>query len=912
MTICNVAVMNRHINALNMLLAFVAMSLSAHATTQVIESYGSTDLLLGDAGYYIGADTRPFTSNGVQVNPNSLAGWTLLGAEANAFDGYYVVWQSGTTFALWALDANGAYIGGLLQSAADLIPYETDFNQDLNGDGHIGEPPPTVIESAGSVSLEESTGGYSVNSGTAVPVTYLGTRVSSTTAPPWVMIGAETDGSTGYRVIWQYFNTFAMWVLDANGAFVSGVAINGSLIKKYEVEFGQDFDGDGNVGFDTATVVESDGGTSLLTSDDTIFIGDQTRPLVYLGSPVSTTALGAWQPLGVEEVTDGYEYFWYDGVTFALWILDADGNFVTGRVVSASDIRAFEQRFGQDLNGDGSIGFPPAQTLESYGNTSLLQGDSGFFVGSESRPLMFNGSQVATLGVWQPVGVEEFQEGGGFEMIWQYGASIAVWTLDANGNYVTGVLVSGRPIRDYETRFVQDIDGDGHVGPPQTSTVESAGGTSLIYSADGYAINSTSTPIMLNGVQFDEFTLPGWAPIGIESNGTGGYNLVLQQGASFVLWVLDGDGNYVNGVGLDLRAQRNYETQFSQDLNGDGYTGVPPAAVVEEFGLVRLLLGDTGYYLDSESLELQINGVQVTPQTIAGWTPIALERASSLTTIGGVSVTSGDYLLLMTNSAYYLVWYVNQQGNYYGGAVISQNEVLYYEQIFAQDVNGSGIIDAPGLELRRAYSGTYGGGAFSGAFIAVTHDNQVSVDAYSFDTTTGLHFIDHWGLSGGVTTNMWLSALYGVDAVFTDTAILPTLVYPVSQNSVLNDTSTVTASRELFGAYALYAGGYRTQGTYVQGTQTINYEHEVVVSYGGGVWLTVELYTVNGDTRTSIEDYVAWGTINPDGTFNLIRYGSPGGHSGGIIIVDGQLFAYINEWAELPPRNTSMPKTYNF
>ena len=859
------------------LLVSVVIQGLASANTVVIESSGNTDLLLGDTGYYIGSESRPFTSGGVQVNENSLAGWTLLGAEANAFDGYYVVWQSGTTFALWALDANGAYIGGLLQSAADLIPYETDFNQDLNGDGHIGEPPPTVIESAGSVSLEESTGGYSVNSGTAVPVTYLGTRVSSTTAPPWVMIGTETDGGTGYRVIWQHGTTFAMWVLDANGAFVSGVAINGILIKQYESEFGQDFDGDGNVGFDTPTVVESDGDTSLLTSDDTIFIGNQTRPLVYLGNPVSTSALGAWQPLGVEAIANGYEYFWYDGVTFALWILDADGNYVTGRIVSASDIRAFEDRFVQDLNGDAVIGYPPAQTLESAGTTSLLLGDSGFFIDTEARPLLFNSSQVATLGVWQPVGVEALQ-GSGYEMVWQYGASIAVWTLDTNGNYLSGVLVSGKSIRDYEARFAQDIDGDGSVGPPPTTTIESAGATSLIHSADGYAIDSTSRPVLLNGVQVDEFTMAGWTPAGVEATFSG-YNLIWQQGNTFVLWVLDADGNYLSGAALGLLDVRTYEQWFFQDLNGDGHQGIPPAAVIEEQGNSKLLLGDTGYFIGSEQTPLLLNGVQVTPATLAGWTALGVEYDS----------TFNEYQLILTDGSKYIAWYVTTSGGYYDNYLISRNEVMHFEQGYGQDLNGNGVIDSPSVGYYMTYTGTFAGQIHAGRFISIVDSFSGYVEVYSIETNLNQYDYDLTGimdLQSGVVGYQF--GQYATVATYTN------VLMSGAGNGIVNGvnhTIAVSGNRSVEGVFEYYAGVYYAYGEYWNGSYYEYYDYTVIVTYGGEIWLAAF-----HDSFGVLIDEVAVGTMNGNGSFVLSRADQVGTYTGRITLRDNQLEVAIDNW----------------
>ncbi|MFX8429756.1 hypothetical protein ABTL63_19635, partial [Acinetobacter baumannii] len=62
-----------------------------------------------------------------------------------------------------------------------------------------------------------------------------------------------------------------------------------------------------------------------------------------------------------------------------------------------------------------------------------------------------------------------------------------IWTLDANGNYVTNAApVSGTSatLESYETSFQQDLNGDGTIGipasAPTTTTIEAHGATSLV------------------------------------------------------------------------------------------------------------------------------------------------------------------------------------------------------------------------------------------------------------------------------------------------------------------------------------------------------------------------------------------------------------------------------------------------
>ena len=78
--------------------------------------------------------------------------WTPIGAEKTA-SGYEVAWKnSERSVTVWNTDNNGNYVSNIgnhpLVSGTNnaLKSFETSFNQDLNGDGHIGLLS-TVIES---------------------------------------------------------------------------------------------------------------------------------------------------------------------------------------------------------------------------------------------------------------------------------------------------------------------------------------------------------------------------------------------------------------------------------------------------------------------------------------------------------------------------------------------------------------------------------------------------------------------------------------------------------------------------------------------------------------------------------------------------------------------------------------------
>ena len=95
--------------------------------------------------------------------------------------------------------------------APQVESYETSFNDDLNGDGTIGVPPPpdrpTVIESSGSMSLLTDGTNYFLqpNGGAAVELSYDGAPVTVgefAQYGEWTPIAAAQTAS-GYEVAWK-------------------------------------------------------------------------------------------------------------------------------------------------------------------------------------------------------------------------------------------------------------------------------------------------------------------------------------------------------------------------------------------------------------------------------------------------------------------------------------------------------------------------------------------------------------------------------------------------------------------------------------------------------------------------------------------------------------------------------------
>ena len=353
--------------------------------SSVIESFGSTSLVQVGSNYFLnpvaGGTGPELKISGSDVVAGQSGGWTPIGAEQTA-TGYEVAWKlaGANEFSVWATDSNGNYtsnfIGVALGTDSALESIETSFHQDLNGDGIIG-PVPSVIESFGSTSLVQVGSNYFLNpvaGGTGPELKISGAAVVAGQSGGWTPIGAEQT-STGYEVAWKLTGTneFSVWATDSNGNYTSnliGVALGtDSALESIETSFHQDLNGDGTIG-PVATVIESFGSTSLVQVGSNYFLnpvaGGTGPELKINGAPVVAGQSGGWTPIGTEQTATGYEVAWKLTGTneFSVWATDRNGNYTSNLIGVAlgtdSALESIETSFHQDLNGDGTIGVPPA------------------------------------------------------------------------------------------------------------------------------------------------------------------------------------------------------------------------------------------------------------------------------------------------------------------------------------------------------------------------------------------------------------------------------------------------------------------------------------------------------------------------------------------------------------------------
>ena len=263
------------------------------------------------------------------------------------------------------------------------------------------------------------------------------------------------------------------------------------------------------------TVIESSGSTSLVQVGNNYFLESNstgTGPEVTLSGAAVTVGEFVWTPIGAEQLTSGaYEVAAYYAAAglYTGWTVLSNGavdSSLIGAVSGASPLlESLESSFHQDLNGDGVIGFPANTSLiESFGSTSLVGVGNNYYLYSNSSgtgpELKYGGAAVVTgqAAPWTPIGVE--QTSTGYDVAWKNTSTNqgSIWSTDSSGNflsYLTGV-VSGTSIalEFMETTFHQDLNGDGTIGIPSSTVIESSGSTSLVEVGNNfYPLNSANS-----------------------------------------------------------------------------------------------------------------------------------------------------------------------------------------------------------------------------------------------------------------------------------------------------------------------------------------------------------------------------------------------------------------------------------
>ena len=239
-------------------------------------------------------------------------------------------------------------------------------------------------------------------------------------------------------------------------------------------------------------VIESYGNTELLGDSSGYYAGSASTPLLYNGRQVSSSyPNAAYTVAGVDQVNGSYRLVmiyesFFGGIQYYAANFSFSGSN-TSALARVSDILAEEVNLQQDFDGDGHVGTPPIAlpVIESYGNTELLGDSSGYYAGSASTPLLYNGRQVSSSypnAAYTVAGVD--QVNGSYRLVMIYESFFGgIQYYAANFSFSgsnTSALARVSDILAEEVNLQQDFDGDGHVGTPLIAPPASLAGKSFV------------------------------------------------------------------------------------------------------------------------------------------------------------------------------------------------------------------------------------------------------------------------------------------------------------------------------------------------------------------------------------------------------------------------------------------------
>jgi len=482
------------------------------STGTVIQTDGNTSLVLVGSNYFLsnvnGGSSPLLRYGGAPVTVGEFGSLTPIGAIQTA-SGYDIAWKipGSSSFTFWTTDSSGNYTSNLTgwvsgnNLTTELL--ERTFNQDFNGDGTVG-PTASVVQTDRSTSLLQIADTYFLYvNGSGPSLKYGGAPVTVGEFGNVAVIGA-VQTSTGYDIACKVpgANSFTFWTADSNGNYsanltgwVSGNSLTSELL---EMTFNQDFNGDGTFG-PTSSVVLTDQSTSLLQIADTYFlyVNGSGPSLKYGGAPVTVGEFGNVAIVGAVQTATGYDIACNvpGSNSFTFWTADSDGNYTSNLAgwVSGNSLTAelLETTFNHDFNGDGTIG-PTASVVQTDQSTNLLQiADTYFLYVNGAGPSLKYGGAPVTVGEFGNVAVVgAVQTATGYDIAWKMPgtSNFTFWTTDSNGNYTSNIVgwVSGtsNTVETLETTFHQDLNGDGVIGVPSSTSPSSvAGGSTETFNA---------------------------------------------------------------------------------------------------------------------------------------------------------------------------------------------------------------------------------------------------------------------------------------------------------------------------------------------------------------------------------------------------------------------------------------------
>ena len=297
----------------------------------------------------------------------------------------------------------------------------------------------------------------------------------------------------------------------------------------------------GTLQIDTSTHVAQVGSNYFLDNID-----NSGPELTLNGAALGPTQLGSWAPFAAVQTASGYDVaLKLAGANqYTVWATNSSGAYLSTLVGivpgNNATLESIETTFNQDLNGDGSIGLPPPPPpviIQTDGTTSLVTTGGNYFldtVGSNSLgpELTIGGAALgaAQLGSWAPIGAVQTASGYDVALALPGANEFTVWAVNSSGAYVSSLvgIVPGNntTLESIETTFGQDLNGDGHIGLPPPTVIQTDGTTSLVTTGGNYFLdtvgsNSLGPELTIGGAALGAAQLGSWAPIGAVQTASG-------------------------------------------------------------------------------------------------------------------------------------------------------------------------------------------------------------------------------------------------------------------------------------------------------------------------------------------------------------------------------------------------------
>ncbi|NER08429.1 MAG: hypothetical protein F6K17_40770, partial [Okeania sp. SIO3C4] len=202
-------------------------------------------------------------SRGRTYTDSTTARWDGVAVEVDENGGYRFLLQGKNNLEgkayVWSTDDEGVIeIGSGWKSGSDLLPFESEFNVDLNNDGEIGTIPLTIIEEDGTAAFakDDADNYWIVNNDTQQQLQLQSDRgrtYTDSTTTNWDGVAVEIDDEGGYRFLLDGENDREgqgyVWSINDQGVIEIGSGWkSGSDLLPFESEFNVDLNNDGIIG----------------------------------------------------------------------------------------------------------------------------------------------------------------------------------------------------------------------------------------------------------------------------------------------------------------------------------------------------------------------------------------------------------------------------------------------------------------------------------------------------------------------------------------------------------------------------------------------------------------------------------------------------------------------------------------